>query len=251
MTSKTYCKYMLSVIVLTVSFSFSSFAQIYSKPHGSGGLPKDYPNRVTPDFDKDKLSYGGYFGLNTATFTSSLWQDFSPAMGFNFGFEVSYRKCCGFINAGMSLGKTSCDFYVDELMPKGKPYFYGLTEFSLGYLVLESEPWKLCPFVGYSISEINVRNLDAEIGNSSFSKFGAVAGFSIDYKVFGNIFVRSKMHHQDYLEFNVKARLYGSYLNFSENAKGCSINLMIAFSLVKRPLLIRGFSPQQSRIPHR
>ena len=151
MTSKTYCKYMLSVIVLTVSFSFSSFDQIYSKPHGSGGLPKDYPNRVTPDFDKDKLSYGGYFGLNTATFTSSLWQDFSPAMGFNFGFEVSYRKCCGFINAGMSFGKTSCDFYVDELMPKGKPYFYGLTEFSLGYLVLESEPWKLCPFVGYSI----------------------------------------------------------------------------------------------------
>ena len=244
MTGKTYCKYVLSVIVLTVSFTLSSFAQIYSNPHGSGKLPKDYPDRVTPDFDKKKSSYGVYIGLNTATFTSSLHQDFSPALGFNFGFEVSYRKCCGFINAGVSFGKTSRDFYVNELIPKGKPYSYGLTEFSLGYLVLENEPWKLCPFVGYSISEINVHNIDAEIGNSSFSKFGAVAGISIDYKVYGSLFYLSKSRHQDYLEFNVKARLYGSYLNFDENIKGCSINLTIAFSLLKRPLINRGFSPQ-------
>lgn len=55
MTGKTYNKIILLVIVLTMSFSSDSFAQIYSKPHASGRLPKDYPNKVTPNFDKKSL----------------------------------------------------------------------------------------------------------------------------------------------------------------------------------------------------
>ena len=248
MTGKTYNKIILLVIVLTMSFSSDSFAQIYSKPHASGRLPKDYPNKVTPNFDKKKSSYGVYIGMNTATFASSLWRDFSPALGFAFGFEFNYRKICGFINGGMSWGKTNREILAYEILPQGKPYYYGLTEFSLGYSVFENEPWRLCPFIGYSISEIGVNGLDAEISSVSMSKFCAIVGVSIDYKVYGDIFTLSRTGHQDYLEFNVKVRLYGSYLNFDENIKGYSINLLIGFSLIKRPLLVRGFSPGRSNL---
>ena len=250
MASKTYCKHILFVIVLTLSFSCVSFSQNYSKYRADSRLPKDYPYKVTPNFDKKKPSLGVYIGMNTATFTSSLRHDFAPVLGFAFGFEFTLRKLCGLINAGMSFGKTDRDFCVSEIWPQGSPYSYGLTEFSLGYLIYESEPWKLCPFVGYSISEVGLRETNTEISMSSLSKFCAVVGISIDYKIYGDIFTSSKTRHQDYLEFNIKTRLYGSYLNFDENIKGCSINLMIGFSLVRRPLMVRGFSTPKSSVPN-
>lgn len=250
MTSKTYCRHILLIIVLTLPFPCVSLAQNYSKYHVDSRLPKDYPNKVTPNFDKKKSSLGVYFGMNAATFTSSLKQDFTPALGFAFGFELTYRNFCGIINAGMSFGKTNRDFLVSETWPKGKQYSYGLTEFSLGYLVYESEPWKLCPFVGYSISEIGINEKIAEVSNCTLTKFCAIVGISIDCKFYGDIFTLSRTHRQDYLEFNVKTRLYGSHFNFDENAKGCSINLMIGFSLVRRPLMVRGFSSPKSSVPN-
>ena len=53
------------------------------------------------------------------------------------------------------------------------------------------------------------------------------------------IFIMPTTHHQDYLEFNIKLRLYASYHDYGENAKGCSINLMIGASLVKKLLKIK------------
>ena len=250
MTSKTYFKHILFVFVLTMSFSCVSLAQIYSKIHVSDRLPKNYPNKLTPSFDKNKPYFGGYFGFNTATFTSTLRHDFSPAIGFAFGFELTYRRFCGFVNAGMSFGKTSREFFTSEAWLKGKPYSYGLTEISLGYLVFESEPWKICPFVGYSISEIAINETSTDISNATLSKFCTIVGISVDYKVYGDIFILSDTRHLDYLEFNVKTRLYGSYFNFNEDAKGCSINLMIGISLVKRPLMVRGFSTPKSSVPN-
>lgn len=246
MTSKTYCKHILTIIILTLSFPLTSFSQTYFKPLVVNRFTDNYPDKVTPNFDKHKVSYGVHLGLNTATFTSSLGHDFPPALGFSIGFEVAYRKICGFINGSLSFGKTSREFNPNGILPQRKPYSYGLTEFSLGYLAFESDPWKLCPFVGYSISEISVRGLDAETSKVSLSKFCTIIGVSIDYKAYGNIFIRTKKHHQDYLEFNVRTKLYGSYLNYDENAKGCSINLMVGLSLVKRPLTVKGVSSRQS-----
>lgn len=72
------------------------------------------------------------------------------------------------------VGKTNREILAYEILPQGKPYYYGLTEFSLGYSVFENEPWRLCPFIGYSISEIGVNGLDAEISSASMSKFCAI-----------------------------------------------------------------------------
>ena len=116
--------------------------------------------------------------------------------------------------------------------------------------MIESEPWKICPYFGYSISEFGVKETNAEINNFTLTKFCTIVGVSIDYKVYGDIFTLSDARHQDYLECNIKTRLYGSYLSFDEDIKGCIINLMIGFSLVKRPLMVRGFSTPKTSVPN-
>lgn len=246
MTSKTHCKYIISAVVLVMSFSGYSFAQSYSTKRVDDKLPKNYPNKLTPAFDKNKLSYGAYFGLNAAAFTASLGGDFTPALGFAFGFEISCWKICGFFNANMAFGKTIREFDACGICPEGRPYSFGSTDFSLGYFVFDSEPWKICPFVGYSISEFSVEYPDAETNNAALMKFCSNAGIAIDYKFHGDIFLMSKTHRQNYLEFNVKTRLFGSYFDFSKNAAGHSINLTIGVSVVKRPMKIVSFLSRQS-----
>ena len=57
--------------------------------------------------------------------------------------------------------------------------------------MIESEPWKICPYFGYSISEFGVKETNAEINNFTLTKFCTIVGVSIDYKVYGDIFTLS------------------------------------------------------------
>lgn len=228
----------LLISILSGLFAFSARSQVFPSGHLTHRTLKDYPGKVTPDFDEKKLSIGACLGFDAMSFTHSLWQYYSPTLGFSFGFEVSYRNVYAFINGGMSLGGIRRSFDEESGWTKDKAYRYGMTDLSIGYAVLDWDPWKICPFVGYSISEISTSGLD-DGERPSWSKFNPIAGFDIDYKVFGDIFIMPTTHHQDYLEFNVKARLFVSYSEYDVNAKGCSIHFMIGVSVVKKPLKIR------------
>lgn len=239
MPGRPLCKRVFLVIAMTMSLSFASFGQFFPAHNLKNNIPRDYPNKVIPDFDRNKLSYGVSFGLNSSAFTQSLWKDFSPALGLAFGFEASFRDVYAFFNGGMSFGLVRRDFDAQGIWLKGKFYHYGMTDLSIGYNVFDCNAWKICPFIGYAISEFSSQSLDAELGENTLSKFNVIVGISIDYSFFGDIFIMPTTHHQDYLEFNIKLRLYASYHDYGENAKGCSINLMIGASLVKKPLKIK------------
>lgn len=239
MTSGTYCKYIILLIVLTMSFSCVSSAQIFQMANSIRRIPENYPNKVTPDFNEKRLSYGINLGLNTTTFTSSLRDDLSPAMGVNFGFEISFLNIYAYLDAGFSFGKIRQDFDAQGIWSNSKPFCYGKTDISFGYAFFDRMSWKTCPFIGYSISEISTVKTTYGEDRIALSKFSPVAGIAADYKLIGDIFIMPVSHRQDYLEINVKSKLYVSYHAYDDNAKGYSINLMIGMSLIKRPLKIK------------
>lgn len=126
-------------------------------------------------------------------FTAELGNSFADPFAFGVGLDLEYKELSLFTRITALGGETTEEISNRQGMvwEKGKPAntFHG--ELSLGYALLDNEKFKISPFVGVGVSEINApeddlkENPDLEhlaLGSDVAYSFGANMDFKLGWK---------------------------------------------------------------------
>ena len=183
-----------------------------------------------PQFSKRNLGYAVHAGLGSGIFTGSLGQHFGPTLNFMFGFDFAYKKSILYLNATLAGDQVKKDYsYEDKTYYQGQRANVAILDVSYGYAVIDGSKIKLSPFAGLGITEISGVNRDNDEDDLRNVDYNIIFGLNADYKIRKRLKLapNSYFGSKEYVETSVRARLYVSRANFSDDLNGYSINLTL------------------------
>ena len=204
------------------------------------------PEDSVPVISFGKWGYGLHCGFGGEIYTGEAADYLPPRYGLNLGFEVTYSEFRFnfdmFLGSGASLRK-DLPFWKSgspedvHSWNKGESFNAGNVELTFGYAAVDNGHFTVAPMIGLGVGFID--RLDKYIdGNGSdngeeISAFRMLAGVNADWKLLRH-YRSSYNGFKDYMEHNVRFKVYAARTGFRSPCDAFSVNFAVAYNLYGR-----------------
>ena len=176
-------------------------------------------------FRKKNFGYGMHVGFGSGIFTGSLGSHFGPTFNFILGFDLAYKRSIFYLIGTLAGGKVKKDYLSENNWYAGQRVNVAIIDISYGYAVIDKPKITLSPFAGLGITELSGKNRDDEQNDLLNQDYNIIFGLNADYKFRKSVRLTPGM--KESFEGSVRARLYITRANYSDDLKGFSVNLTI------------------------
>ena len=191
-----------------------------------------YANNTIPKYEKANFGMGFHVGAAYSFRNESIKEHFDNSIGFNFGFDFSYKNSILYVNMILSGGNIDQAYSGRTYWEEDLDYSLALLDFSYGYAIVDNPKLKIAPFAGLAITEFSEDDYDGEENDLIITDYNLLLGLNVDYKIrkrlntIPNVF----LSRRDITETSIRSRLFVSRNDFYEDLSGYSINLSIGIS---------------------
>jgi len=186
-----------------------------------------------PNFRRSAFGIGMHAGFGAGLLTGSLGKHFETTRNLMYGFDFGYKKLVLFLTGSITWSSVIKDYQEKNFWEKGTRAGVAIIEASVGYNILDGSKIKLAPFAGLSLIEISNREANEEeaMDFRMVDDNNLIAGLNLDYKLRKrfNFFPRGSAF-KEYVETDIRVRLYILPANYYPDLKGYSINLTIGMN---------------------
>ena len=204
-------------------------------------LPADY----RPCYTARPFGYGMYLGIGVTGSTGSLGKAFSPGVGLNLGFDLSYNRHLFIFDGTLGLCKTRQTLLLADpdgtmnTFPEGKLGGLLTVNLGYGYTLVDNLHWHLAPFVALGIREFSYSNQNTN-NNFAYARPEPVVGLQFrrhiwQQRAFPSYFgLADGSKVSELSRISLQGRLLLSYSSFPDlqgSPTGLSIQAQVALSI--------------------
>jgi hypothetical protein len=185
---------------------------------------------IFPPFHRSAFGFGMHAGFGVGFLTGSLGRHFQTTRNLLLGFDMGYKNLVLYLNGSLNYGSVVKNYMENYFWQRGMRTGIAIMEASMGYNVLDGSKFKIAPFAGISLIEISKRENKDETTNDfrmvDYNRL--IGGINLDYKWRKRFnFSPSASSFKEYVETDVRLRLYFLMANYYLNLNGYSINLTL------------------------
>lgn len=172
------------------------------------------------------LRYGLHLDFGKGFFTESLSHHFHNNNNLFYGFDFSYAKVFLQLDGGLSVARVKKDYQGKQSFSSGTKYNYTTFGAGFGYEVINTPKIKVIPFAGFCVTELYCDStpLTPEFKTVSVNYN---CGIRCDYKISKKVKLLARPHTKEYVELNLRFRIFISKSEYYSDLKGHCINLSI------------------------
>ncbi|MFC6860249.1 hypothetical protein [Zunongwangia atlantica] len=191
-----------------------------------------YENNTIPKYEKANFGMGMHVGAAYSFRNESIKEHFDNSIGFNFGFDFSYKSSILYINMIISGGNVDQAYSGRTYWEEDLDYTLALLDFSYGYAIVDNPKLKIAPFAGLAITEFSEDDYDGDESDLIITDYNFLFGVNLDYKIRKrvNMVPSVFLSKREITETAIRSRLFVSRNDFHDDLSGYSINLSLGIS---------------------
>lgn len=186
-----------------------------------------------PPVRRSAFGMGMHAGFGFGLLTGSLGNHFQTSKNILFGFDFGYRNLVLYLTGSLNYSSVIENYEERNHWEKGLRTGIAIMESSLGYNLVDGSKFKVAPFAGISLIEVSNREIKDDSVNDfrMVNYYRLIGGINLDYKWRKrfNLYPKASSF-KEYVETDIRLRLYILSANYYSDLKGYSINLTIGMN---------------------
>jgi hypothetical protein len=186
-----------------------------------------------PNFRRSAFGMGMHAGFGAGLLTGSLGNHFQTSKNLLYGFDFGYRNLVLYLTASLNYNSVIENYEERNNWEKGTRTGIAIMESSFGYNIYDGNKFKVAPFAGIALIEISNREIKSDTANEfrMVDYYNAIAGLNLDFKLRKrfNFYPRGSAF-REYVETDIRVRLFVLPAYYYPDLKGYSVNLTIGMN---------------------